>query len=102
MIYQQFQQTPFQPRMSGFRPWLALAISVALVCLSLFLLPFVLLFGAIALGSLVLFSRLYVTRQRAKMNRARAQYTAESSAGSVVRESNAAHYQGRTFEHQND
>ncbi|MGL5666640.1 MAG: hypothetical protein ACRDD9_10995 [Shewanella sp.] len=109
MIYQQFQQSPFQPRISGARAWLAMAVSVSLICLSLFLLPFVLLFGAIALGCLVLFSRFYVARQMSKFNRAQAQ--AQEAANqetefyrstNVVRETHAEQYRGRTFEHQQD
>lgn len=109
MIYQQFQQSPFQPRISGARAWLAMAISVSLICLSLFLLPFVLLFGAIALGCVVLFSRFYVARQMSKFNRAQAQAQKAASQASdfyrsanVVREPHAEHYRGRTFEHQQD
>jgi len=114
MIYQQFQQSPFQPRISGARAWLAMAVSVSLICLSLFLLPFVLLFGALALGCLVLFSRFYVARQMSKFNREqahRAQAQAREAASqetefyrstNVVRETHAKHYTGRTFEHQND
>ncbi|ASK70956.1 hypothetical protein ACE02D_08470 [Shewanella bicestrii] len=109
MIYQQFQQSPFQPRISGARAWLAMAISVSLICLSLFLLPFVLLFGAIALGCVVLFSRFYVARQMSKFNRAQAQAQEAASQASdfyrsanVVREPHAEHYRGRTFEHQQD
>lgn len=107
MIYQQFQQSPMQTRISGPRAWLAMAISVSLICLSLFLLPFVLLFGAITLGCLVLFSRIYVARQLAKFNRAHTQtaHTNESTGYSsphIVREPHATHHQGRTFEHQED
>ncbi|MFB2686207.1 hypothetical protein ACE02B_13465 [Shewanella mangrovisoli] len=109
MIYQQFQQSPFQPRISGARAWLAMAVSVSLICLSLFLLPFVLLFGAIALGCLVLFSRFYVARQMSKFNRAQAQAQEAASqetefyrSTNVVRETHAEQYRGRTFEHQQD
>lgn len=109
MIYEQFQQSPFQPRISGARAWLAMAVSVSLICLSLFLLPFVLLFGAIALGCLVLFSRIYVARQMSKFNRAQAQAREAASqetefyrSTNVVREPHAKHHTGRTFEHQND
>lgn len=113
MIYQQFQQSPLQTRISGPRAWLAMAISVSLICLSLFLLPFVLLFGAIALGFLVLFSRFYMARQLAKFNQAQANAKQHAHAtdepqsqvyGSetIVRESNATHHQGRTFEHKED
>lgn len=108
MIYQQFQQSPLQTRISGPRAWLAMAVSVSLICLSLFLLPFVLLFGAITLGCIVLFSRIYVARHLAQLNRA-AQARAAQTAGSqhddsiqLVREPHAAHYRGRTFEHQED
>ena len=118
MIYQQFQRSPMQTRISGPRAWLAMAISLSLICLSLFLLPFVLLFGAIALGCLVLFSRVYMARQVAKFNQAQANanqhgHTTEepqshvySSANIVresnVRESNRIRQQGRTFEHKED
>lgn len=109
MIYQQFQQSPLHTRMSGPRAWLAMAISVSLICLSLFLLPFVLLFGAITLGCIVLFSRIYVARHLARVNRTAAQAREAQAAGSknddsmqLVREPHAAHYQGRTFEHQED
>ncbi|MGL6124253.1 MAG: hypothetical protein ACRC1W_14935 [Shewanella sp.] len=110
MIYQRFQQSPLQTRISGPRAWLAMAISLSLICLSLFLLPFVLLFGAIALGCLVLFSRFYIARQLAKFNQAQASamqhdhateepQTQVYGAGTIVRESNATRHQGRTFEH---
>lgn len=109
MIYQQFQQSPFQPRISGARAWLAMAASVSLICLSLFLLPFLLSFGAIALGCLVLFSRIYVARQVSKFNRAQAQAQEAASqdtefyrSTNVVRETHAEQYRGRTFEHQQD
>lgn len=56
MIYQQFQQSPFQPRISGARAWLAMAISVSLICLSLFY--YLLCFYSARLRSdVVLFSR---------------------------------------------
>ncbi|MBW0296339.1 hypothetical protein N5C36_11215 [Shewanella xiamenensis] len=114
MIYQQFQQSPFQPRISGARAWLAMAISVSLICLSLFLLPFVLLFGAIALGCLVLFSHIYVARQLSKFNREQArraqaqasEATSQTSTfnqtANVVREPHATEYRGRIFEHQKE
>ncbi|GIU13555.1 hypothetical protein [Shewanella morhuae] len=118
MIYQQFQRSPMQTRISGPRAWLAMAISLSLICLSLFLLPFVLLFGAIALGCLVLFSRFYMARQVAKFNQAQASanqhdYMTEEpqdhvySSANIVRESNAREthrmrQQGRTFEHKED
>ncbi|MCU8020875.1 MULTISPECIES: hypothetical protein [unclassified Shewanella] len=113
MIFQQFQQSPLQTRISGPRAWLAMAISISLICLSLFLLPFVLLFGAIALGCLVLFSRFYMARQLAKFNQAQASATQHAHAteepqsqvygsDTIVRESNAARHQGRTFEHKED
>lgn len=113
MIFQQFQQSPLQTRISGPRAWLAMAISISLICLSLFLLPFVLLFGAIALGCLVLFSRFYMARQLAKFNQAQANVTQHAHAteepqsqvygsDTIVRESNAARHQGRTFEHKED
>lgn len=113
MIYQQFQQSPMQTRISGPRAWLAMAISISLICLSLFLLPFVLLFGAIALGCLVLFSRFYMAHQLAKFNQAQASATQHAHAteepqsqvygsDTIVRESNAARHQGRTFEHKED
>ncbi|PIW62956.1 hypothetical protein [Shewanella sp. CG12_big_fil_rev_8_21_14_0_65_47_15] len=109
MIYQQFQQSPMQTRISGPRAWLAMAVSVSLICLSLFLLPFVLLFGAITLGCIVLFSRIYVARHLAQLNRAAAQARAAQTTGSqhddsmqLVREPHATHYRGRTFEHQED
>lgn len=104
MIYQQFQQSPLHTRMSGPRAWLAMAVSVSLICLSLFLLPFVLLFGAITLGCIVLFSRIYVARHLARVNRTAAQAAGSQHDDSMqlVREPHAAHYQGRTFEHQED
>lgn len=104
MIYQQFQQSPLQTRISGPRAWLAMAVSVSLICLSLFLLPFVLLFGAITLGCIVLFSRIYVARHLAQLNRAAAQTAGSQHDDSIqlVREPHAAHYRGRTFEHQED
>ncbi|MCH1929998.1 hypothetical protein L9G16_07380 [Shewanella sp. A25] len=108
MIYQQFQQSPFQPRISGPKTWLAMAITVTSACISLFLLPFVLLFGAIAIASLVIVSRLYVARQVAKYKRAQANMGSHHSGfntyqdGKVVRETRAQEYQGRTFEHQSD
>lgn len=104
MIYQQFQQSPLQTRISGPRAWLAMAVSVSLICLSLFLLPFVLLFGAITLGCIVLFSRIYVARHLAQLNRAAAQTAGSQHDDSMqlVREPHAAHYRGRTFEHQED
>ncbi|MCU7999742.1 hypothetical protein [Shewanella sp. SM95] len=113
MIFQQFQQSPLQTRISGPRAWLAMAISISLIFLSLFLLPFVLLFGAIALGCLVLFSRFYMARQLAKFNQAQASATQHAHAteepqsqvygsDTIVRESNAARHQGRTFEHKED
>ncbi|MGW7679008.1 hypothetical protein [Shewanella sp. S23-S33] len=111
MIYQQFQQSPLQTRISGPRAWLAMAISISLICLSLFLLPFVLLFGAIALGCLVLFSRFYMARQLAKFNQANATQHAHATeepqsqvygSDTIVRESNATRHQGRTFEHKED
>lgn len=109
MIYQQFQQSPMQTRISGPRAWLAMAVSVSLICLSLFLLPFVLLFGAITLGCIVLFSRFYVARHLAKFNRTAAQARENQATGTqnddsmpLVREPHAAHYRGRTFEHQED
>ena len=112
MIYQQFQRSPMQTRISGPRAWLAMAISLSLICLSLFLLPFVLLFGAITLGCLVLFSRVYMARQVAKFNQAQANATEEPhshvyNSVNIVRESNAKEphrmrLQGRTFEHKED
>ncbi len=111
MIFQQFQQSPLQTRISGPRAWLAMAISISLICLSLFLLPFVLLFGAIALGCLVLFSRFYMARQLAKFNQANATQHAHATeepqsqvygSDTIVRESNATRHQGRTFEHKED
>jgi hypothetical protein len=113
MIYHQFQQSPLQTRISGPRAWLAMALSVSLICLSLFLLPFVLLFGAIALGCLVLFSRFYLARQLAKFNQAQANAKQHAHAAeepqsqvygseTIVRETNATRYQGRTFEHKED
>lgn len=109
MIYQQFQQSPMQTRISGPRAWLAMAIGVTLICLSLFLLPFVLLFGAIALACLVLFSRIYVARQLAKFNRAQTQARENKkyestgyTSAHIIREPHATRHQGRTFEHQED
>ncbi|QYJ78664.1 hypothetical protein [Shewanella acanthi] len=106
MLYHQFQQSPFQPRISGPRTWLAMALTVALVCVSLFLLPFILLFGAIAIAIFVIFSRIYVARQVAKYKRAQANMSSHYSGfsdyqnGKVVRETHPKDYQGRTFEHQ--
>lgn len=110
MIYQQFQQSPMQTRISGPRAWLAMAISVSLICLTLFLLPFVLLFGAITLGCLVLFSRFYMARQLAKFNQmqAAAQQATQATEAPIyrtphiVRDPHATQHQGRTFDHKAD
>ncbi|EGM67969.1 hypothetical protein [Shewanella sp. HN-41] len=111
MIYQQFQQSPLQTRISGPRAWLTMAVSISLICLSLFLLPFVLLFGAITLGCIMLFSRIYVARHLAQLNKTAAQTQARAAQAAssqyddsmqLVRDPYAAHYQGRTFEHRED
>lgn len=115
MIYPQFQQSPMQNRLSHPRTWLALAIGVGFICLSLVLLPFILLFGAIASLSLVLFSRFYLARKLARHQQAQRQQSQQHSTQSefyhqnaqtteptLVRESPNEHHQGRTFEHRAD
>lgn len=117
MIYQQFQQSPMQHRMSHPRTWLALAIGVGFICLSLVLLPFILLFGAIASLSLVLFSRFYLARKLARHQQAQRQQNQQHSTQgefyrqntqtrpnepTLVRENPYERHQGRTFEHMAD
>ncbi|MEC4728648.1 hypothetical protein HWQ46_24300 [Shewanella sp. D64] len=114
MIYSQFQQSPFQTRFSGTRGWLAFAIGLAVITLTLIALPFVLLIGAISFILLSLFGRIFMKKQLTRFRQQQSQASqqssfSESSKGQQqtvfeeTRFGTSPHktkpHQGRTFEH---
>ncbi|GGI97406.1 hypothetical protein GCM10007978_38900 [Shewanella hanedai] len=114
MIYSQFQQSPFQTRFSGTRGWMAFAIGLVVITLTLIALPFVLLIGAISFVLLSLFGRIFMKRQLARFRQQQSQATqqsqfnesSESQDQAVFEETRfgssrhqAKPHQGRTFEH---
>ncbi|WP_299797953.1 hypothetical protein [uncultured Shewanella sp.] len=111
MIYSQFQQSPFQTRFSGVKGWMAFAIGLAVITLTLIALPFVLLIGAVSFILLSLFGRLFLKRQLARF-RQQEQGAYGTKQGEVEREPQIFRerpfssgrpqptpHQGRTFEH---
>ncbi|NMH65062.1 hypothetical protein [Shewanella salipaludis] len=107
MIYRQFQQIPLQQRFAGPRGLLAFIAGVAVIGLVLLVLPFVLLFGVIALILLSLFGRLYLKRQLSRFNSRNAANSAAPEADTQVppfaRDSfTPTPHKGRTFEHEPD
>jgi len=118
MIYSQFQQSPFQNRFSGVKGWMAFAIGLAVITLTLIALPFVLLIGAVSFILLSLFGRIFLKRQLARFRQQQEQgvYGAQHETGfsqtNVERDSQVftkspfaeqrprvSPHQGRTFEH---
>ncbi|ABV34865.1 conserved hypothetical protein [Shewanella sediminis HAW-EB3] len=119
MIYSQFQQSPFQNRFSGVKGWMAFAIGLAVITLTLIALPFVLLIGAVSFILLSLFGRIFLKRQLARFRQQQEQgvygaqqQEADFSQANVERDSQVftespfaerrprvTPHQGRTFEH---
>ncbi len=114
MIYTQFQQSPFQARFSGAKGWMAFAVGLAVITLTLIALPFVLLIGAISFLLLSLFGRIFLKKQLARFQqqqnaygnqRQQSEFT-EDLGNQVFTEKpfadkrqQAKPRQGRTFEH---
>lgn len=117
MIYSQFQQSPFQTRFSGARGWMAFAIGLAVITLTLIALPFVLLIGAISFILLSLFGRIFMKRQLARFRQQQSQAGQAKQESGFYQSDNAQEqspfqearfgterhqakpHQGRTFEH---
>jgi len=104
MIYSQFQQAPFQTRSSGSRSWITFTIGIAVITLTLIVLPFVLLLGAISFIFLSLFGRMFMKKQLARFRqqqsqaaRGYSQNEAQAKFGDQAFNNNT--HQGRTFEH---
>lgn len=108
MIYSQFQQSPFQARFSGAKGWMAFAVGLAVITLTLIALPFVLLLGAISFILLSLFGRIFLKRQLARFRQQQSQqsqYTETQDSHMLNdhpfadKRPQAKAHQGRTFEH---
>ncbi|MFT5234789.1 MAG: ABC-type nickel/cobalt efflux system permease component RcnA [Shewanella sp.] len=114
MIYSQFQQSPFQTRFSGTRGWMAFAIGLVVITLTLIALPFVLLLGAISFILLSLFGRIFMKRQLARFRQQQSQATQQSSFSEPTEGQDQAEFErtrfgsnrhqakphhGRTFDH---
>lgn len=104
MNYSQFQSEPLRRRFSGARGWLAFAIGTGMICLSLLVLPILLLIGAVSLLLLSLFGRVFLQRQLARFQSGGfAQATSHGRRGSAQDfdrdDVNPARRQGHTYEH---
>lgn len=116
MIYSQFQQSPFQARFSGAKGWMAFAVGLAVITLTLIALPFVLLIGAISFLLLSLFGRIFLKKQLARF-RQQQEHSAFGTQGQqadfteaqdsrifnehpfAAKRPQSKPHQGRTFEH---
>ncbi|WP_076413448.1 hypothetical protein [Shewanella sp. UCD-KL12] len=114
MIYSQFQQSPFQARFSGAKGWMAFAVGLAVITLTLIALPFVLLIGAISFLLLSLFGRIFLKKQLARFQQQQRSFGDQAGQDQFTQEQGnrvfsdhpfadkhpqAKPHQGRTFEH---
>lgn len=107
MIYSQFHTPPLRERFSGFRGLAMFIAGFVVLGLSLVMLPFILLAGAVAFALLSVFGRVWLGKLQRRAQQAQA---AQSSQSSVDVEEAFVRFrdrdlfrprphQGRTFEH---